>query len=70
MAKKASLPQNDAELIQALIAQLEQANVAAAAQTGACLISSPGNPRPTCIQATPAQCRAINGVYVGGACPR
>jgi hypothetical protein len=69
MGKKQAVPQNESELVDALLAQLQEANASANAETGACLISTPGSPRPTCAQLTPQQCRAINGVYVGGKCP-
>jgi hypothetical protein len=63
---------SDAELIQKLAALLEEANLQPpleASSVGACLISTPGNPRPTCVQVTREQCNAVKGVFVGGKCP-
>jgi len=60
----------EALLVNALLSELERVNKKfSAADTGACLISTPGNPTPTCAQLSSAQCSAIGGVYVGGACP-
>ena len=59
----------EGELLVSVLEQLEAANQSAAAATGACLISTPGNPRPTCAMLTAQQCSAIGGTYVGGACP-
>ena len=57
--------------IKKLAEVLEKANKAAGvniAETGACLISLPGNPRPTCAMMTPSQCNDIHGAYIGGNC--
>lgn len=62
----------EAETIQTLAALLERANTSKpveVASTGACLISTPGSPRPTCAMLTPQQCADLRGTYVGGKCP-
>jgi len=72
MATKKTKLTPEAETIQKLAALLEKANsskAVEAASTGACLISTPGNPRPTCAMLTPQQCAQIGGTYVGGKCP-
>lgn len=72
MATKKEQLSSEAKTIQKLAALLEKANKSKpveAASTGACLISTPGNPRPTCAMLTPQQCADIKGTYVGGDCP-
>jgi hypothetical protein len=56
-------------LAAALAKELEAANAALNASTGACLVTNPGSPRPYCVKVTPEQCSKLGGSYVGGDCP-
>lgn len=72
MAARSKKSVSEADTIATLAKLLEKANRSKAldaASVGACLISTPGNPRPTCVQVTPQQCGQMKGMYVGGKCP-
>lgn len=61
---------SEAKLVEALMSELEKSNQTTGLEsTGACLISTPGSPRPTCAMLTKDQCSKIGGTFVGGKCP-